>query len=208
MKIKSFLPILLCAAAFLLPAFSAPTVHAEDPAVDPEEIAAAEYEAEEMLYAMGFPCTVLATDYDYDPTTSISLVQSAADDSYWMVYSNHDVLFGTQLTEELYDFCENPYDPVVFTGCFFGDTHHESDDSLGIWDGDDHYLTVYGSYEIVNGRAVKSDYSSSARGTLDASHYDARIAWLPHENAIDDFFYALPDLHFAVERKGLDITAF
>ena len=50
-----------------------------------------------------------------------------------------------------------------------------------------------------------ADYISSARRTLRAQHYDARIVWEPHVSAIRYLFRALPDLHAAVAQRDIDI---
>lgn len=167
-------------------------------------------EAEVMLRDLGLPCAVLATSYDDDDESwaSISLVQRIEDGSFWIACVEGDTVFGTPLTDKIYYALSrrNDWDdaPVIFRGCFFNDTRGTPDDTLGKWDGRDHYLPVcypLGAEDDPDG----ADYISSARRTLRAQHYDARIAWKPHISVIRYLFRALPDLQAAVAQRDIDI---
>ena len=208
---------LLCAAILTLQ--SASVAHARYAGDDYDTRYDARYgtqdpaarEAEVMLRDLGLPCAVLATSYDDDDESwaSISLVQRIEDGSFWIACVEGDTVFGTPLTDKIYyalsyrnDYGDDA--PVIFRGCFFNDTWGTEDDSLGKWDGPDHHLMVYYPLDAEDD-PDGADYISSARRTLRAQHYDARIVWEPHVSAIRYLFRALPDLHAAVAQRDIDI---
>ena len=52
---------------------------------------------------------------------------------------------------------------------------------------------------MIDGQITADNYISSARGTIDAEHYDARIVSEEHNTAIHTFFSLLPGLRKKIE---------
>ena len=172
-------------------------------AMTPEE------QVEEMLTSRGLPFVVRETYADASGA-ALSLARKTDSGEHWLVCTARDVVFGAPLTVDLYDTGMRAdeygnYPPAIFAGCFFQDTRGTADDTLGVWEGADHRLTVYALFDVVGGQIAMDDDSFSARGMIDAEHYDARIVSEEHADAIQTFFALLPGLRAEVEEHGVDI---
>ena len=168
-----------------------------------------EEQVEQLLRSRGLPFVVRETCPD-PSGAALSLAQRTDTGENWLICTVGDTVFGAPLTVDLYDTGmytdEHGNDPpAIFVGCFFQDTRGTEDDTLGVWDGADHYLTVYYSYEAADGQIVADNYISSTRDTIDADHYDARIVSEEHNAAIQTFFELLPGLRAEVAYSNIAI---
>ena len=166
-------------------------------------------QAEQLLVSHGLPFVVHETCAD-PSGAALSLTQNTDSGENWLICTVGDAVFGAPLTVDLYDtgmhgdeYGNHP--PAIFAGCFFQDTRGTEDDTLGVWEGVDHYLPVYYSYDVVDGQIMADNYISSARGTIDADHYDARIVSEEHTAAIHTFFELLPGLRAEVAYSHIAI---
>ena len=166
-------------------------------------------QAEQLLVSRGLPFVVHETCAD-PSGAALSLTQNTVRGENWLICTVGDTVFGAPLTVDLYDtgmhgdeYGNHP--PAIFAGCFFQDTRGSADDTLGVWEGADHHLTVYCSYDAVDGQIIADDYISSARGTIDAEHYDARIVSEEHTAAIRTFFALLPGLRAEAAYRNIAI---
>lgn len=170
---------------------------------------APEEQVEQMMISRGLPFVVRETHADLSGA-ALSLAQHKDTEENWLICTVGDTVFGAPMTADLYrtGMLTDAYGttpPAIFESCFFQDTHDAEDDTLGIWEGEDHYLTVYYSYDVIDGQITADNYISSARGTIDAEHYDARIVSEEHNTAIHTFFSLLPGLRKKIEGNFINI---
>lgn len=166
-------------------------------------------QVEQLLVSRGLPFVVHETCAD-PSGAALSLTQNTDSGENWLICTVGGTVFGAPLSADLYrtgmltdEHGNNP--PAIFAGCFFQDTRGSADDTLGVWEGADHHLTVYCSYDAVDGQIIADDYISSARGTIDAEHYDARIVSEEHTAAIRTFFALLPGLRAEAAYRNIAI---
>lgn len=166
-------------------------------------------QVEQLLVLRGLPFVVHETCAD-PSGAALSLTQNTDSGENWLICTVGDTVFGASLTADLYhtgmltdEHGNNP--PAIFEGCFLQDTRGSADDTLGVWEGADHYLPVYYSYDVVDAQIMADNYISSARGTIEADHYDARIASEEHTAAIHTFFALLPGLRAEVEYSNIAV---
>ena len=166
-------------------------------------------QVEQLLVSRDLPFVVHETCAD-PSGAALSLMQNTDSGAHWLICTVGGTVFGAPMTANLYrtGMLTDAYGttpPAIFESCFFQDTHDAEDDTLGIWEGEDHYLTVYYSYDVIDGQITADNYISSARGTIDAEHYDARIVSEEHNTAIHTFFSLLPGLRKKIEGNFISI---
>ena len=131
---------------------------------------------EQLLVSRGLPFVVHETCAD-PSGAALSLTQNTDRGENWLICTVGDTVFGAPLTADLYhtgmltdEHGNNP--PAIFEGCFLQDTRGSADDTLGVWEGADHYdariaseehtAAIHTFFVLLPGLRAEVEYSNIA----------------------------------------------
>ena len=99
------------------------------------------------------------------------------------------------------------YEPLIFPVTVRNDIRNE-DAALGEWDGADHSFMIYYLYTLDNNGNVKVDgNTSSATGSVEASHYQTYLKSRRTVNIANTIVMHLPGLKRHMDEKGVEFWA-
>jgi len=80
-----------------------------------------------------------------------------------------------------------------------------SDDELGVWNNEAHFIPVYALFDVQDGKVICEDRFFSGSGTLTPSHYHSDIKNPIHKRLIETLLTKMPQLHADVQAKGIPL---
>lgn len=105
------------------------------------------------------------------------------------------------MRKDQYDDCP----PLIFTMLVTGQERGQSDDNLGEWKDDLHFIPVYALCNVKDGQVIcsKPFYSTTS---MESTHYHDTVKNPDNTRLIEIFMTHMPRLHEAVQAKGINLS--
>lgn len=170
-----------------------------------------EKQVENMIHQRGYSGYHVLAVSDMDDLGFLALATPDDDTQQFIAYDKPDGVLAL-VDRDRYDMLvrefgvkrDYGYQPLIFPVTVKNDIRNE-DAVLGEWDGGDHSFMIYYLYTLDNNGNVKVDgNTSSATGSVEASHYQAYLKSKRTVNIANTIVMHLPGLKRHMEEKGVE----
>ena len=163
-------------------------------------------EIQKVLNSNGINGKVLATSFGHSDSGSLSLISNSKGKSLLLIDKINNQVALVEYKPEVYNFIDNRgksyIPPVIFDMTILNDKR-DNDQSLGIWNGNDHSFGVYAVYEFDNNGNVKPGMLTSGAG-LHPSHYQAYLNERKNVDISNLFLTEMFALHRDADNRGVN----
>lgn len=173
-----------------------------------------EKQVEELIKKRGYSGYHVLAVSDMDDLGFLALVTPDSDTQQFIAYDKPDGALALvdrdrsdMLVREFGVKRAYGYEPLIFPVTVRNDIRNE-DAALGEWDGADHSFMIYYLYTLDNNGNVKVDgNTSSATGSVEASHYQTCLKSRRTVNIANTIVMHLPGLKRHMDEKGVEFWA-
>ena len=173
-----------------------------------------EKQVEELIKKHGYSGYHVLAVSDMDDLGFLALVTPDSDTQQFIAYDKPDGALALvdrdrsdMLVREFGVKRAYGYEPLIFPVTVRNDIRNE-DAALGEWDGADHSFMIYYLYTLDNNGNVKVDgNTSSATGSVEASHYQTYLKSRRTVNIANTIVMHLPSLKRHMDEKGVEFWA-
>lgn len=170
-----------------------------------------EKQVEELIKKRGYSEYHVLAVSDMDDLGFLALVTPDSDTQQFIAYDKPDGALALvdrdrsdMLVREFGVKRAYGYEPLIFPVTVRNDIRNE-DAALGEWDGADHSFMIYYLYTLDNNGNVKVDgNTSSATGSVEASHYQTYLKSRRTVNIANTIVMHLPSLKRHMDEKGVE----
>ena len=173
-----------------------------------------EKQVEAMIHKQGYSQYHVLAVSNMDDLGFLALVTPDSETQQFIAYDKPDGVLALvdrdrsdMLVREFGVKREYGYQPLIFPVTIRNDIQNQ-DAALGEWDGGDHSFMIYYLYTLDDNGNVKVDgNTSSATGSVRASHYQAYLKSKRTVNIANTIVKHLPSLKRNMEEKGVEFWA-